>query len=322
MLRALTTAVLLLVSDGQSRAMAWGCDGHRAIAMIAERLAGEAADKARTVLARSPVARDLPRFCEPIPADIIADVSTWADDYRSVEPATASWHFIDVPRSIGAISTGYARYCPRGNCAIDAVVAQFNVLKTSTDPRLKANALRFIIHLVGDVHQPLHAITNGDRGGNCVPVTYFSQPPVEDENGNFTPNLHGVWDRESIRTLMRAQKLDDARGLANFIAAGATDSTVAAQAPTAAVITAWAAASHALARTVAYGRLPVDPPQEPVGPALFSCAQNNHVGERMARLHEKIGSRYQLAAAPVIVRQLRLAGERLAAVLKAAFEAP
>jgi hypothetical protein len=90
--------------------------------------------------------------------------------------------------------------------------------------------------------------------------------------------------------------------------------------PKTARVTSWARDADARARTVAYGRLPVKPPIEPSGAlTLSSCADNNQVGQRMANLHEQITETYEQASVPVIVSQIRLAGERLAALLKAAF---
>ena len=253
-------------------------------------------------------------------SDVLADAATWADDYRDTDAGTAGWHFINFPRAIGANTAAYRKYCPNGNCIVDAIVAQFQVLKTSTDPKRRANALRFILHLVGDIHQPLHAITNGDRGGNCLPVTYFTEVSQEDDRYNFSPNLHRVWDGDSIRRLMTTRGLADARALAGTLARSQLPQTVAAAAPTAAGVNEWARAANQLARDVAYGRLPVKIPVEPdTAIRLSTCDDNNHVGRRFAVLHERIDAAYEQASVPVIVSQLRLAGVRLAAVLKAAF---
>lgn len=320
-LRVLVLAVALLVTAGSSDVLAWGCDGHRAVAIVAQRLlSSSVANRVRAVLMAAPVDPALPRFCPPVPTDIIADVATWADDFRDVEPRTAAWHFIDFPRSLGANTTNHIPFCPNGDCIIAAIVKQFNVLRTSTDPTLKANALRFIIHFMGDLHQPLHTISNGDRGGNCVPITYFMQAPQEGDNGSFRPNLHGVWDTETIRRLMNTEGLADAQALANRAAGSSLPATVAPLTPTTTRIRSWASSSNAVARMVTYGRLPVNPPMEPASAAMIaSCTDNNQVSQRMAQLHETIADSYEQASVPVILSQLRLAGQRLASVLKAAF---
>lgn len=319
--RRVAIVALLLVAGGRSNALAWGCDGHRAVALIAERLLAPATlTLVRAVLTASPVDPALKRGCEPVPSDIVADVASWADDQRAADPATGGWHFVNFPRSIGSNTASAAKYCPAGNCIVDAMAAQFQVLKTSIDSRRRANALRFVIHLAGDIHQPLHAITNGDRGGNCFPVAYRAQPPQEDERGNFSPNLHGVWDYNSIATLMKARGLADARALADYVAGQGALPAVAPAAATRARVTSWARDANALARSVAYGRLQVPAPIEPSSAiTLSSCRDNHDVGHRLLALNERIGETYEQASAPVIVAQLRLAGLRLAAVLKSAF---
>ena len=317
--------VVLLMTAGRSSAFAWACDGHRAVAMLAEKLLGSATLTAVTaVLTASPVDPALRRGCEPVPSDLIADVATWADDERAVDPATAGWHFINVPRTIGSSPRDYARYCAGGNCAIDAIVTQFRTLKTSSDRALRANALRFILHLIGDLHQPLHAITNGDRGGNCLPVTYHGQSPQENDRGDFSPNLHGVWDFSTIRTLMTKQGLGSARALADYLAGQETfPHSVAAQEPTSARVGSWARDANAQARRVAYGRLPSPVPLEPsTAHTLGSCLDNHDVARRMLALHERVDDSYERFSVPVIVGQLQLAAIHLAQVLKSAFSAP
>ena len=305
----------LLIAAGPSKTFAWNCDGHRAVVFVAERLlSAKTLAAAKAVLTASPPDPGLRRSFTALSSDVLADAATWADDYRDTDPGTASWHFINFPRSIGADTAAYKKYCPNGQCIVDAIVAQFQTLTTAADPKRRANALRFLLHLVGDIHQPLHAITNGDRGGNCLPVTYFTEAPQEDDRHGFSPNLHRVWDGDSIRRLMSSRGLADARALAGHIAQSQLPPTVAAAAPTAAGVNEWARASNGLARDVAYGRLPVRTPVEPgTAITLSSCDDNNHVARRMAALHERIEASVEQAGVPVIVSQLRLAGVRLAA---------
>jgi hypothetical protein len=191
-------------------------------------------------------------------------------------------------------------------------------LSTASDPVAKGNALRFLLHLVGDLHQPLHAASNGDRGGNCVPVTYYDRSPQQNANGDFAPNLHSVWDTTTIRTLMATRGLADARALASYIVAQRPlPAVVAPQAPTGTVTTGWAQESHALAERIVYPRLAVALAIEPVAAArLASCADNHDIVHRMLAKHEVIDARYEQASIRVIIDQLRLAGIRLAALLK------
>jgi hypothetical protein len=172
------------------------------------------------------------------------------------------------------------------------------------------------VHFAGDIHQPLHAITNGDRGGNCFPVTVLDETPQEDDRHNWRPNLHAVWDVELVRGLMRKHRLAGPSELATYVAAA----RVNAATPTAPRVASWARESNALALRIAYGKLPTAAPVEPAQAiALASCDDNDHVGRRMAALHEHITPAYQQASQPVVVNQLRLAAERLASMLQAAF---
>jgi hypothetical protein len=321
-MRPLAVGVLLVLTIGRSPAQAWGCDGHRAVVFIAERLlSSDALASMKSTLAAAPIDPALRRFCDPVPDDPIADSSTWADDYRDIDATTAGWHFIDVPRGVALTHSNARRYCPNGDCATEAIARQFRALSTASDPIVKGNALRFLLHLVGDLHQPLHATSNGDRGGNCVPVTYDDRAPQQNANGEFSPNLHSVWDTSTIRTLMAARGLADARALASYIVAQRPlPAAVAPQAPTGTVATGWAQESHALAERVVYPRLPVPVPIEPASAArLASCAANRDVVHRMLAKHEVIDALYERASTPVIVDRLRLAGVRLAAALKVAY---
>ena len=154
-----------------------------------------------------------------------------------------------------------------------------------------------------------------------MPVTYYDRAPQENPNGDFSPNLHAVWDSNTIRTLMAARGLADARALAGYVVAQhPLPSAVAPQRPTTAVVTGWAQGAHAIGRHIAYPRLPSKVALEPASAmALTSCADNHDIVHRMLAEHEVVGARYEQASIPAIVGQLRLAGVRLAALLKAAY---
>jgi nuclease S1 len=309
---------------GCGEAAAWGCEGHRAVVYIAERLLPPSTvAAARAVLTASPADPALRRFCDPVPDDRLVDDALWADDYRAVDGSTFGWHFINVPRQVALTTSNEHIYCSGGNCVVDAIAAQYRALTTTVDATTKANALRYLLHLVGDVHQPLHATTNGDRGGNCVALTYYDRPPQESQTtpNDFSPNLHGVWDTSTIRTLMTARGLADARALAGYVASQhALPATVGGRAATKDVATGWARGSHEAGRTVTYPRLPVQIALEPASAlTLSSCADNHDIVHRMLAKHIVIDGAYQQASIRVIVDQLRLAGIRLAATLRAAF---
>jgi hypothetical protein len=300
----LLAAVALVLTIGCSDAMAWGCDGHRAVVFIAERLLPAATlASVRATLAAAPIDPALRRFCDPPADDTIADSSTWADDYRDVDATTFGWHFIDVPRGVRLTASNEHTYCRNGDCAVAAIAAQFRVLTTSSNATAKGNALRFLLHLIGDLHQPLHATTNGDRGGNCVPITYYDRAPQPNANGDFSPNLHSVWDSNTIRTAMTTRGLVDARALAGFIVAQRPlPRAVAAQRPTTAVVTGWAQGAHEIATNLVYPRLPAPVAVEPASAwMLTSCADNRNIAQRMLAKHEVIDARYEQASIPAIL---------------------
>jgi hypothetical protein len=111
------------------------------------------------------------------------DASVWADGYRGHHPETGPWHYIDIP--LGDSRIDLARECPSGYC-VTAKTEQFlAALKDpSADRNAKAQALRFVIHFIGDMHQPLHDEDNGDKGGNTRHVIFDGHPD----------KLHWVWD--------------------------------------------------------------------------------------------------------------------------------
>ena len=174
-----------------SLSLGWGAGGHMMVASIAfKRLNPRAKAKANALLAL------------PInPAAVTAksknfvNAAHWADDLRpfaefdSFKPL----HFIDKPFS--SDGTALPTDLPEDNI-VKALEDNVNILKTSTDENAQAQALRFIIHFVGDIHQPLHcaarvssANPNGDQGGNLLSIM------IPGSDGKLTKsNLHSYWD--------------------------------------------------------------------------------------------------------------------------------
>jgi hypothetical protein len=294
-------------------ALAWGCQGHQAIAFIAEaHMNPRARAAALKILRASPIDPSLPRWCQPPATDPIVDASSWPDDIRTQRPNTAPWHFIDIPR--GAHRGNLASYCPAATgCVVSALQAELLVLKSPrASAQGRADALRFVIHFVGDIHQPLHDTTNNDMGGNCVPVEFFGELPKETNAGreSFSPNLHAIWDVGIIDHFDHGESPQQlARGLEREFHA-----QIAVWEKEPVNFAAWAWEGHALADSVAYRKLPHPiPVDEPV--PVSSCADDHHVGERMLGYHENLGTAYESAVAPVVELQLAKAGARLAAVL-------
>lgn len=294
------------------------------VASIAEtHLNARAAKMSRQILTESPIDAALARYCKQAGLDAFVDASTWADDYRTIKRDTGPWHFIDIPR--GAPKGDIAQYCPASTgCVISALAAQVRVLRDpAASAQARGDALRFVIHLVGDIHQPLHATTNDDMGGNCIPVTFFDRAPMETnlERESYSPNLHAVWDVGIIEHFAPVQdaQAPTAEQVADEIAvAEKLDRDFRARFPSwqpePSDFAAWAWESHELAEKVAYGKLPhailIEAPRP-----VDSCADDDHISTRMLKLDERLGDDYEHATAPVVEEQLAKAGLRLAAVL-------
>ena len=170
MKRALTALFALLLAA--PAAFAWGPNGHRIVGRIAENhLTDEAARAVQCLLG----------------PESLAQVGTWADEIRS-DPAWKKadpWHFISIDDHETLETT--ARN-PDGD-VLEAMQRFEAVLR---DPQAtlqaKREALKFMVHFVGDVHQPLHVGRRADRGGNQIEVMWFSDKT----------NLHSTWDSHLI----------------------------------------------------------------------------------------------------------------------------
>jgi hypothetical protein len=294
-------------------AWGWGCKGHEIVAVVAEaHLTPRAREMAFKILADGPISPALARYCKEAGLDAFVDSSTWADDERSVRPETGPWHFIDIPR--GAPESSIIQYCPAvTGCVTSALATQLGILRDSTaTAQARADALRFLIHFVGDIHQPLHDTTNNDRGGNCVPVAFFDRAPRETNptQESYNPNLHEVWDSEIINRFLGPETPQQA---ANELEATFHAEFRASQSQPPDFMS-WAWESHQLAEDTAYGRLPNKIAIESPRP-VDRCADDDHISARMLDLHESLGAEYQDAAAPVVRMQLAKAGIRLAALL-------
>ena len=179
-----------------SPALAWGDLGHEVTALIAYRhLSPTARAALDALLASDP---------DTLTAGDFASRSTWADKYRNAHRETAAWHFVDIEIDQpdlndacfgfpGLLPSQWASQGPAQDCLvnkIDEVAAELKSPSTPAAERLLA--LKFLIHFMGDLHQPLHAADHHDRGGNCVALS----PP----QGAQT-NLHAYWDVSVVDAL-------------------------------------------------------------------------------------------------------------------------
>jgi nuclease S1 len=161
-------ALFLLLSLAQPAA-AWGPRAHRASAKLAE---SRLSPRAKAII------RDLLE-----PGESLADASTWADENNRDIPGSAAWHFVNVPISADHYDPRDCR--PRG-CVVSKIVEFRSILADPHAPRSRRRtALRFFVHLIQDLHQPMHVADRNDRGGNNLQLRY----------GRYdNTNLHQVWD--------------------------------------------------------------------------------------------------------------------------------
>jgi hypothetical protein len=187
-----------------SEAWAWGEEGHSIVAEIAQRRLSQSAAQAITqILRANPNATS---YSTPS----LASISTWSDEvrYNGSQPnETYNWHFVDIPRQ----DTHYdaATECPKekpqqGDCVINELSRLRNELRCTTgDQQLRA--LKFAVHFVGDIHQPVHTIWE-ETGGNGITFKpekiQFKGKTCTTANCSTPPdNLHKMWDTTLIRAM-------------------------------------------------------------------------------------------------------------------------
>ena len=215
----LLAAVCLLTAGP---ACAWGDRGHEVTALIAyQHLTVKARDALNALLASDD---------DHLTTADFAARATWADKYRSTHRETSAWHFVDIEIEGGALAGGAiaggalaggaiagvadaqpdltaacygfpplaaaqpASAGPAQDCIVDKINEFFVELKNpATPPAERLLALKFLIHFIGDLHQPLHAADHHDRGGNCIALS-----PAADGEDN---NLHAFWDVGAVAAL-------------------------------------------------------------------------------------------------------------------------
>lgn len=142
------TFLVLAFTLTPSLNFAWGREGHHVIVILAEHyMHHETAVRVHQLLG----------------SESLEDPSVWADEYRRDHRETGPWHYIDIPLADSKLDM--ARECPNGDCVIAKTEQFLAVLKDPhADRAAKAEALKFVIHFVGDMHQPLHDKDDGRQG--------------------------------------------------------------------------------------------------------------------------------------------------------------
>jgi hypothetical protein len=260
---------------------AWGPQGHRTVGAIAERLLSPTTHEMVLKL----LADDRDKFGNPSGRSTLESVSMWADEIRGTPADHPSWHYDDVPV---CGSEPKARYCPGRQCNSEQLKRLIGVLAdTGAAAGERNEALKWVVHLVGDIHQPLHAADNGDRGGNDVPVALAGVATRGREN------LHSAWDTELVQLALHARNRQQVPADVDALAAEAR--SLVAQAGQGSP-DSWASESNNLARNVAYHF------------AGFVC---QGVPQRIVVLD----AAYQKDAEAIVRERVLLAGARLAALL-------
>ena len=191
--RVVAASALLLASP----AFAWGYEGHQIVAAIAR------ADLTPQV--RAKVDAILASDTDTLTGPDMVSRATWADAWRSAgHRETAQWHFVDTEldgsADVDAACFGHpapdqpASTAPAKDCIVDKI-REFTAELSgpTTTPAERLLALKYLLHFVGDVHQPLHASDNHDRGGNCVLISL---------GGTRTVNLHSYWDTAVVEAAL------------------------------------------------------------------------------------------------------------------------
>lgn len=174
------TSLFLSVFFASMTAWGWGAVGHRAT--------GHIADAFLTPQARAGIARYLGR-------DTLADATVWADEIRSDDrfKHAAAYHFEGVPDGVDYITylQGRTRQQIQTGSLMPGIARAYQVLADARSSEAqKSDAFKFLIHFIGDLHQPLHSGRESDKGGNTIKVNWFGRDS----------NLHSVWDTGLILT--------------------------------------------------------------------------------------------------------------------------
>jgi hypothetical protein len=179
-----------------SQAQAWGDLGHEVTALIAYRQLSPTARAALDALLASDP--------DTLTAGDFASRATWADKYRNAHRETAAWHFVDIEIDQPDLKDAcfgfpplrpsqWASQGPAQDCVVNKIEEFAAELKNPSTPAAeRLLALKFLIHFVGDLHQPLHAADHHDRGGNCIGLS----PPQ-----GAQINLHAYWDVSVVNAL-------------------------------------------------------------------------------------------------------------------------
>jgi nuclease S1 len=289
-----TLAFALVTNFAQPRpALAWGDDGHKVVALVAQSFLEPDVRKRVNALLASDT--------DSLTPHDIASAATWADKFRDsniggARQKTRQWHFVDIEITAPNLDRACFNHpsLPPGTVASDGVSDDCVVDKIQefaaelsnpvTDLEEQVVALKFLLHFVGDVHQPLHSSDDNDRGGNNKRVSAA---------GFKAGNLHHFWDTEFVDQLET-----DPKSIASDLIGHISNNQVAEW--QAGEPADWATESFKVAKGDTYGQLP-----EPTSRGTF-----------------RLSDEYVATAVEDVALQLSKAGVRLAFVLNTALRRP
>ena len=260
---AVLSGILLWLSQA-TPALAWGAVAHAVIGQLAE----DALTNDTQLLTLLRRFRDPTQYRQvteallgtepPVPGQALQILANWPDVHKrepGMLPSDDQRHYINLP-----LTAHYNRtqYCADGVCSIETLLAQRAVLANRQAPLpQRAVALAWVAHLIGDMHQPLHAGKAEDRGGNLTCVAWMGEPSrletVDGKTSCTGANLHAVWDSQLIEAMTGFVHPDDAPALAQQLRpwwqrVRAAEPPVTARTPAEwrAVVERWHNETHAL----------------------------------------------------------------------------
>lgn len=299
-------------------ALPWGAEAHRVIARIAARHLSPQA-RARVAALLSTDLQAGPLLAAGSGGDALAgamaEVAPWADTIRSTKQGagTDDWHFVDLAAADGAAEI--SQRCPNNNC----ITAQLRIMTANLKAGISlphgahaysaAEQLKFIIHFMGDLHQPLHCATNADAGGNCLATRGFHEH-----------ELHATWDTGLLEQIMRSSQ---GRPISEATLADSLDTEFAPQFAGSANMTDFdqmAVESHDVAFQAAYGPMlayGILPGIEPRAYLHVDVSRCSSEAPDFYNINPPVDLAvvYNAATLDAVRRQLAQAGYRLAVVL-------
>jgi S1/P1 Nuclease len=178
-------AILLISVFIPVQLFAWGAKGHQIVGDIAaSELTPQTKKNLKLLLGH----------------ETLASISTWADDVRKQRDESFGWHFVDIPKDAEGFNEERDCFRPQDkhkdadadhhNCVVDRIEIFRQVLADGSASReQRLEALKWLVHFVADLHQPLHAVDEA-RGGNDIKLPVFGNPQC----GDYPCNLHWTWD--------------------------------------------------------------------------------------------------------------------------------